>query len=116
MPDFTRFLGIGTNVRRNTFHGSEATLCILDHARNGRRGYDVVVEVLSNWHLTKKNVLIIVESETVTAEILQKASIFGINGRVWKLQPVEDSIDDPTYPTMRQWLFQVKSSGEPFSK
>lgn len=120
MPDLTSVIGHAAyDTLRKFWHGSEATLVILNHARPGRRGYDAVVDVLTGWHLTKDNELKIVESETVTREILSAADTFGIYipkisdpAKIWKLQSIDDARVAPTLANMRKWLFFLVPTGE----
>jgi hypothetical protein len=116
MPDFTAALAKGLDARRRIFHGTSPTLALLDHARPNRRGYDALCIVPDGWHysggreIDEPIILHIAESETVTAEKLNKATAFGINGKVWIIE--ENGRQAPTYPAMRIWRFSVKPSGE----
>jgi hypothetical protein len=116
MPDFTPALAKGLDARRNIFYGSSATLSLMDYARPERRGYDVIRDVLSGWHLSggkeidEPLILEIAESATITAELLDKTTVFGINGKIYKM--VENGRQAPTYPAKRIWRFQVTPTGE----
>jgi hypothetical protein len=112
---------------RKLFHGEAATLCLLDHARPNRRGYDVLIDVLGGWHLHSGKdigealVLEIAETETVTRALLDKAVAFGIYvpsisdpAKVWAI--VEDGRKAPTYPAKRIWVFVVSSTDEPLER
>jgi hypothetical protein len=121
MPDFTAPLSKGLDAKRKVFHGTTATLSLLDHARPNRRGYDVLVDVESGWHLTKDNELHIAESATVTREKLDKATAFGIYipiisdpAKVWAI--TDDGRKAPTYPAKRIWVFIVSPTQEPFDR
>jgi hypothetical protein len=116
MPDFTNPLSKGLDAKRRVFHGTTATLVLLDYARPGHKGYIVIVEVPDGWHysggkeIDEPIILKIAESETVTAEKLNQATMFGINGKVWIME--ENGRQAPTYPAKRVWRFSVKPSGE----
>jgi hypothetical protein len=102
---------------RKLFHGTDATLSLLKYARPGFKGYDILKAVPSGWHysggkeIDEPIILEIAESETVTAELLNEATMFGINGNVWIM--VEGGRQAPTYPAKRIWKFSIKPSGEP---
>jgi hypothetical protein len=116
MPDFTLALSKALDARRGIFFGSSATLSLMDYARPERRGYDVIADVSSGWHLSggkeidEPMILEVAESATITAELLNKTTVFGINGKIYKM--VENGRQAPTYPANRVWRFQVTPTGE----
>jgi hypothetical protein len=116
MPDFTPALAKGLDARRRVFFGTSATLALMDYARPGHKGYDVIRNVPAGWHLSggrdidEPMILEIAESATITAELLDKTTVFGINGKIYKM--VENGRQAPTYPAKRIWRFQVIPTGE----
>lgn len=116
MPDFTAALAKGLDARRRVFFGASATLSLMDYARPERRGYDVICDVSAGWHLSggkeidEPMILEVAESATVTADLLDKATVFGINGKIYKM--VENGRQAPSYPAKRIWRFQVTPTGE----
>lgn len=126
--DFTPALSIALDARRNVFHGTSATLCLLDYAIQPRKGYDVLRAVASGWHLHSGKepgdpmVLEIAESSTITRELLNKAQGFGIYvpvisapEKAWVLIG-EDPRKAPTYPSKRLWFFTVIPTQEPVNR
>lgn len=124
MPDFTPALSKALDVRRRVFHGELTTLSLLDFARPGLKGYDILVVVADGWHLHSGKdigelmVLEVAEKDAVTREKLNKAVAFkifipGISepAKVWIMEG-EDPRKAPTYPNKRIWVFTVKPSGE----
>lgn len=124
MPDFTLALSKALDARRGVFHGTTATLALLDYARPEKRGYDVLIDCESGWHLHSGKeigeamVLEIAESETLTRELLDKAVAFGIYipnisdpEKAWVMEG-DESRKAPTYPNKRVWSFIVSPSGE----
>jgi hypothetical protein len=117
MPDFTKALASGLDARRKVLHGSSATLSLMDYARPGFKGYDTIRHVLAGWHLSggkeidEPMILEIAELGVITAELLDKTTVFGINSKIYKL--VENGRQAPTYPAKRIWRFQVLPTGEP---
>lgn len=129
MEDYTLALSQALDAKRNVFHGTSATLSLLDYARPGFKGYDVLVQVLSGWHLDSGKdigeamLLEVAESVTVTREILDKAIGFGIYipsisdpAKVWVLAGEEDNRKAPTHPSKKKWVFTVIATQEPFEK
>jgi hypothetical protein len=116
MPDFTAALAKGLDARRRVFFGATATLSLMDFATSGRRGYDIIRNVPAGWHLSggkeidEPMILEVAESATVTAELLNKTTVFGINGKIYKM--ADNGRQAPTYPAKRIWRFQVTPTGE----
>jgi hypothetical protein len=121
MPDFTKALAAGLDAKRNVFLGKTATLSLLDYATNGRKGYDVIRQVLTGWFLHADKeiegvmVLQIAELDPITREMLDKSNAFGIYiptisapAKIW----IDEGRKAPTYPSKRIWTFNVKPSGE----
>lgn len=124
MPDFTLPLSKGLDARRRVFHGTTATLALLDFARPDRRGYDVLIDVPDGWHLHSGKdigelmVLEIAETETVTRELLDKAVAFGIYIpgisdplKAWVMEG-DESRKAPTSAAKRVWIFTVSPTQE----
>lgn len=116
MPDFTFALSQGLDARRRIFHGTSATLALMDYARPGHKGYDIIINVSAGWDLSggkeidEPMILQIAESATITADLLNKTTVFGINEKIYKM--VDNGRQAPTYPAKRVWRFQVIPTGE----
>jgi hypothetical protein len=114
--DFTSALAKALDARRQVFHGTGATLSLMDYARTGHRGYDAIRNVSAGWHLSggkeidEPMILQVAESATITAELLDKTTVFGINDKIYKL--VENGRQAPTSSSKRVWRFQVTPTGE----
>src|SRR5262249_41183829 len=117
ITDYTKALSLSLDAERGIFHG-EAELFILDYAPPGQRGYVALTDVLTGWNFrsskepTEPIALEISESEGISAETLNKANVFSINGVIYKI--VDDGRKAPTYPTKRVWRFYILPSGEAY--
>lgn len=124
MPDYTSALAKALDARRRVFHGNSATLCLLDYARPGFKGYDILIDVPSGWHLHSGKepgdpmVLEVAEMGAITRELIDKAVGFGIYipgisvpEKAWVIIG-DEGRKAPTYPTKRIWFFTVSATQE----
>ncbi len=120
MMEYSLALSLKLDARRELSHGQLATLDILDYARPGFRGYDSLMGVASGWQFRSGKeigepiTLEIVESTTLTAEILGKATVFSVNGKIFKLVG-EEGRKAPTDPSKPLWNFRILPTGEIFN-
>jgi hypothetical protein len=114
--DYTPALIKKLDARRGLFFGPDATLALMDYARTGHRGYDIIRDVLQGWHLSggkeidEPMVLEVAEGGGITAELLDKTTVFGINGKIYKM--IDNGRQAPTYGATRVWRFRVLPTGE----
>lgn len=118
-PDYTAVIAASLNARREITLGTDAALELLDHAASGGAGYDAILTVATDWTMRGPEtrgepwLLEICENDDSTAELLQVAAAFRINGRVWV--PIDNQFTSPApiANNRRVWRWELRVESTP---